>query len=368
MARRRLSKAGEYLSANLYSAFYEELHLSLLGYASDKLTLDISSLSQENIASSLEAAGASSEDCEKFCSLLSDCEYARYSPDAGHEAMRSHYDAALEVISTIDDSMKKHGSVRGTRPEAALLVILLLSLSAPASLRAQSSDLWQEGVSLYESGDYAGALERWTSIEQGGEVSSYLYYNLGNACFRLDDVAHAIIYFRRALRLDPSDSDALFNLEFARSFVQDKIESVPEFFLRGWARSFSHLLSCNGWGVLSLLFFALSLALALLFLLSARRGLRKLGFYGALSSVLLCLVCFAAGSGIRKELLSSDSAVVVRPVVCVKSAPGAESSTDLFILHEGTEVKILDSASSWVDISLSDGRQGWLQASEIEII
>ena len=119
MARRRLAQAGEFLGKNLYTAFYEELHKALLGFISDKLNLDAGDLSKDNIVSRLREEGVSEDLAADFSALIDACEYARYSPDAGHDAMNSHYESAVEVISAIDSSMKKNN--RKVAGGAALL-------------------------------------------------------------------------------------------------------------------------------------------------------------------------------------------------------------------------------------------------------
>ena len=70
----------------------------------------------------------------------------------------------------------------------------------------------------------------------------------------------------------------------------------------------------------------------------------------------------------RNDYQSHDEAVVMKTVTSVKSSPSSGSSTDLFILHEGTKVKVLDGEGAWTNVSLSDGRQGWMKTDDIEII
>ena len=166
----------------------------------------------------------------------------------------------------------------------------------------------------------------------------------------------------------PSFSDARFNLEFARSMVQDRIDAVPEFILKTWTRKISYLMNSDAWAILSLVLFAAFLAMMLLFLLGPRAGLKRTGFYSAIVLILLSAGCYGFSVWQRNVYRRADSAVVMKPVSSVKSSPSEESSKDLFLLHEGTEVGVLDSVGKWVNISLSDGRQGWIPAADIEII
>ena len=174
--------------------------------------------------------------------------------------------------------------------------------------------------------------------------------------------------YERALKLDPSFSDARFNLELASSLVQDKIDAVPEFVLKSWARKLCYVMNSDAWAVISILFLAVFLGLLILFARGATPGLRRLGFYGAIVVILMAAGSYGMARWQRNMYIKADYAIVMRPVSSVKSSPSAESSKDLFVLHEGTKVSILDSVGKWYNISLSDGRQGWIPESDIEII
>ncbi len=364
MALRRLSTAREFLQKNLYTAFYEELHRSLIGFIGDKLSMDMADQNKENIRAALLAGSVPEGTVTEFVDLLGACEEARYSPDAGHQAMNAHYEQAIKLITAIDSSMKK------TPVKAAALAILLL-VGLPFAAQAQQTypdSLWNAGVAAYTEGDYARALRDWKDVQATGMMSRELYYNLGNACFKTGEIAPAILWYERALRLDPSDADVRYNLEFARAQTQDKIDEVPEIFFEQWGRSVCYLLPSNTWAVLSLVFFGITVALVLLFLLGSTSARRRTGFFAAIVTFLLAFLGWDFAQWQRKEARRQDMAIVMRPVSSVKSSPSAESAKDLFILHEGTRVKILDNVSGFSNIQLADGRQGWIPSAEIEII
>ena len=371
MARRRLAQAGAFLQKDLYTAFYEELHKALLGYVSDKLNMDMSEMSKEHIAESLRASGATPAHAEALTSLLDACEYARYSPDSGHDAMNAHYETALDTLAAIENDMKKK-TFPGAPSGAALALLLVLGLAAApyGDLRAAASadSLWAQGVLCYAEGQWDGALEAWQAIDESGLASADLYCNLGDAWFKKGEIARAILYYERALKLDPSHPDARYNLDFAATQVQDRIESVPEFFLKTWVRKLSRTLSSNAWTLLFFVFLALGLSSVLLFLLGRTGRSRKAGFFlGILWLLLAALSLFFAGRG-RSAYKNADQAIIMRPVVPVRSTPGAEGAKDLFILHEGTKVRVIDRVGDWQNIALSDGRQGWISASDADLI
>lgn len=366
MAQKRLKLAGEYLDKNLYTAFYEELHKALIGFVSDKLNMDMSEISKDNIASALTEGGVSEEQTKAFTDLLDACEFARYSPDGGNEAMRSHYDAALKVISSIDSGLKTGGK---SLKKVASVVILLLSLGASMNIQAKDLDsLWTAGVQAYTDGKFADASTAWTSIEESGQKSAKLYYNLGNAWFKQGNYPKAILNYERALRLDPSYSDARYNLEFTSNFVQDKIEPVPEFILKSVARKVCYVMGSNAWAVIFLVLLAAALMMGLLFLLGSSVGKRRAGFYCGIVLLLLSAGALSFSAWQKSDSMKTDTAIVMSPVSSVKSSPSSGSSKDLFVIHEGTKVTILDEVGSWKNISLADGRQGWLPAADLEVI
>ncbi len=368
MARKRFALAKQFLDKNLHSAFYEELHKALLGYVSDKLNMDATELSKDNISSRLVGEGAAEGLAADFVGLLDACEFARYAPDSGNDAMSAHYDQAVGILSSIDSSMKKTRK-SGT---AGVAAVVALMICVPASMGAQelsgNDALWLEGVEAYQAGRWADAVEAWSEIEASGYVSSDLYYNLGGAYFKNDDIARAVLYYERALKLNPADKDARFNLDLVSSMVQDKIEVLPEFFLTKWMRSLCWMLSSNAWAWIAVVLFALALALGLLYFLGSSVARRKTGFICGI--VVMALSVFAAGMAFwqRADYFDAGSAVVVSPVSNVKSAPSDADAKDLFVLHEGTKVLLLDELGSWRNIELSDGRQGWVRSGDLEVI
>ena len=364
-ALKRLAQAKDFLDKNLYTAFYEELHRSLIGFVGDKLAMDMADQNKENIEASLIAGGVPEATAKDFTELLDACEYARYSPDSGHEAMNAHYEKAVSTITAIDSSMKKPSS---KAPVLAILLLLALPLSQARAAESYPDSLWNAGVAAYTEGDFASALQDWEDVRATGLMSKELYYNLGNAYFKTGEMAQSILWYERALKLDPSDADIRHNLEYARSLTQDRIEEVPEIFFEQWGHAMCYLLPSNTWAVLCLVFLAAAIAMALLFLLGSTAGRRRVGFFVGIACLLFAFLGWDFAQWQRQEALAQDRAIVMRPVSSVKSSPSAESAKDLFILHEGTRVKILDNVGSYSNIELGDGRQGWIPSADIEVI
>ena len=369
MALGRLKMAAGYLQKNLYSAFYEELHKALLGFASDKMNIGAEDLSKENIAAMLKEAGVAEDLSAQFVALLDACEFARYSPDGGNEAMNTHYNEAVKVISSIDSVMKTH---KKNTSAAKAMILIMSMLMIPGLTHAENTayldSLWSKGVQAYTDGRWSECTESLKALESVGVVSPELYYNLGNAYFKSGDYPHAILYYERTLKISPSFEDARINLDFANSLIRDKIDAVPEFVLKSWARKVCYLMPSDFWALISIVLFAAALALFLVFRLGASRGLRRTGFYCSIVALILSASSFGMAQWQRNSYLRADGAIVMKPVASVKSSPSRDSSKDLFVLHEGTKVTVLDTVGEWKNISLSDGRQGWIEESDMEMI
>ena len=369
MALGRLKMAAGYLQKNLYSAFYEELHKALLGFASDKMNIGAEDLSKENIAAMLKEAGVAEDLSAQFVALLDACEFARYSPDGGNEAMNTHYNEAVKVISSIDSVMKTH---KKNTSAAKAMILIMSMLMIPSLTHAENTayldSLWSKGVQAYTDGRWSECTESLKALESVGVVSPELYYNLGNAYFKSGDYPHAILYYERTLKISPSFEDARINLDFANSLIRDKIDAVPEFVLKSWARKVCYLMPSDFWALISIVLFAAALALFLVFRLGASRGLRRTGFYCSIVALILSASSFGMAQWQRNSYLKADGAIVMKPVTSVKSSPSRDSSKDLFVLHEGTKVTVLDTVGEWKNISLSDGRQGWIEESDMEMI
>lgn len=265
-------------------------------------------------------------------------------------------------------------TVRGQQPEtpAAEPAQAEPAAEMPAKEEAPAADtdcdaLWDRANTAYLQADYRAAARAYEEILDRGFESAKLYYNLGNAYFKNDETGRAILNYRRALRLAPGDEDARYNLSVAESRTKDRIETIPEFFFKGWMRSLRHGMSGNAWTVLSLVLLALAFAAALLYLLAGRLSLRKAGFYGMSVCIVLFIAATLFASADRSETLDRRDAVVMSSAVSVKSSPD-RSATDLFVLHEGTVVRTGDSLSGWTEVTIADGKKGWLESRHIETI
>lgn len=245
-----------------------------------------------------------------------------------------------------------------------LIIIITLWIANP--LLAQQSPI-SEANELYKQGKFEEAVKAYEFIIDTHLESPEIFYNLGNAYYKTGNIAPAILNYERAKLLSPNDKDIAYNLQLVQKHVVDKLEILPEFFLNRWFRGIQNSLAADAWSWISIILFFITLAFASLYLYSNREGLKKTGFFLGCIALIFSITSFSFASKRNDELINRKHAIVFSPSVTVKGAPD-KSGTELFLLHEGTKVKVIDSLGDWRNIQLSDGNEGWLKKENIEMI
>ena len=247
------------------------------------------------------------------------------------------------------------------------LYILIVFTAMVVSLGAQTiqDKRFEAANALYNKGEresYEAALATYDSIIADKYVSAALLYNIGNTYFKLNNYPMAILNYEKALKLDPTNADIKKNLEITNSLLTDKIEPVPEHFIKRWINSIGNMFSANGWAILSLVLFGILVILIFLYITAGTKLLKEVSFFGGILVILLfvCSIIFANRS--VNILNQHNEAIITESTTTVKSAP-SESGTDIFVLHSGTKVTILDKEGDWDRIKIADGRDGWLPSS-----
>lgn len=361
VATKRLKKANRLMLDGKASLFYDEVLRALWGYVGDKLSIPVEKLSRENISQRLAERSVGDETIALFIGALDECEFERYAPGDVKGNMSKTFEAAMTAIMKIEETMKKR-----KKSAAATATVLLLALMAwlPSDAGAITK---ANADSAYARQQYQQAIKDYEELLHDG-VSAELYYNLGNAYYRTDNITRAVLNYERALLLSPGDGDIRFNLQMARSKTIDKITPESEMFFVTWYHALVNIMSVDGWARTALVSFALAIVLALAYLFSARIWVRKVGFFGGLAFIAVFILANLFAYQQRQELVNRTGAIIISSAVPVKSTP-SKSGTDLFILHEGTKVEITDGTMrGWKEIRVADGKEGWIETSKIEII
>ena len=250
------------------------------------------------------------------------------------------------------------------KKKVLMIFMMFLALFSHAS---ENQLIIAKANKAYADGLFTNAADLYKQVLSSGNESWELYYNLGNSYFKMNDFASAILYYEKAKKLNPGDEDINFNLKVANNKIADKIEPLPEMFYKRWYRNLVELFPVDSWARITVLTFILSLFFALFYVMFQRIYLRKVGFWGGILFFVLSLVSFHFSFQNFKTLQNNTEAIIFTPTVTIKSSPD-EKSIDLFVLHEGTKVKILDNIGNWYEIRIANGSVGWLPVSSLEKI
>ncbi|MEO8230799.1 MAG: tetratricopeptide repeat protein [Ignavibacteriota bacterium] len=238
-------------------------------------------------------------------------------------------------------------------------IILLMIFISLSIAKADVKSVMQKGNDFYKNNQYQLAIDEYDKLIKQGYEGTSLYYNLGNAHYRLGKVGYAILYYEKALRLSPNDEDVKNNLALAKLNIKDKVETLPPFFIFNiWERLLASL-SVSGWTVFVYFCFILLLLCVILYFFSRTSTQQRVSFFSGVGVfAVLILVIILLAVKMNKEFNIKDG-IIVSNLVTVKSSPD-NSSKDEFVIHEGLKVRLEDKVDNWVKIRLADGKLGWI--------
>ena len=235
------------------------------------------------------------------------------------------------------------------------LIIFTAQLFAADPLEA----LFLEANEAFDQGDYPTAIALYDSVYAQGYESITLYYNMGNAYFKNGELAQAIRNYERVIKFDPDHEDALYNLRLANLRVVDNIEPVPDLLFSRWGKELLNSRSSSQWAIISIITLWLSLLAVGLLLYNPSPMIKRISFFASIIFLLMAISSVSMGLRRLGFEKNSKAAIIYTPNAYVKSGPSNEG-TDLFILHEGVKVSILEESADWLRIKLVDGKVGWV--------
>jgi len=237
-----------------------------------------------------------------------------------------------------------------------LIITLLVSISSFAS-----DQLFEKANRTYNNSDYTSAITLYDSILTIGLESSELYYNLGNCHYKAQNWANAIWHYEKSLKLERNDK-TIQNLELANLKIIDRIEEIPQLFYKKWWSSFISIFNTFSWQLISILIIWLALTLKIL---SQFTNYKNKYFLSILYSLLLISI-FATYSSYQKNITKKEAIIFTTSIV-VNSEPKT-NSTNLFTLHSGSKIEILDTNEEWINIKIANGSSGWIKESGCKVL
>ena len=242
------------------------------------------------------------------------------------------------------------------------LLILTLSVSGQ-----NNSELYKKANDFYKKSQFDTAIVLYEKIVKSGFIAPEVYFNLGNSYYKKKDVSNAVLNYERARKLNPGDDDINFNLQLSQTMVLDKINIIPEFFITRWWHGFTQVMSSDSWAILSIILFILALVAVLAYLFARIYWLKVVSFWFGVVFFAFSLISFGNSYILKQNSENQSGAIVMSASVTLKSSPD-DKGTDLFVLHEGSKVLIIDNVGEWLKIKISDGNSGWLKKGEVEVI
>ena len=366
IATKRLRLANKLMLQGKQGEFYDEVMRALWGYMSYKLNMPAEKLNRDNIRETLGRHFVDDATIEKFTTALDECEFERYAPGDAAGNMNRTFESAMTAIMDIENAINEARKNQKKHPAGYSFVWLLLVMICFGGTSAKAVTK-NNADTEYQKGNYQQAIRDYEEILKNGE-SAEIYFNLGNAYYRTDNITKAVLNYERAHLLSPGDDDINFNLQFARSKTIDKITPQSEMFFITWYKSLVNFTSVDNWAKTGILCIVMALLLVLLYLFGPQLMLRKIGFFGGLAFFVIFLLSNLFAFQQKQALDNRTGAIIISPSVNIKKTP-AKNSTDQFVLHEGTRVDIIDKGmTDWRCIRVGDGREGWIETKAIEEI
>ncbi len=234
-------------------------------------------------------------------------------------------------------------------------------------MAADAQKVFTDANQAYQEGNYRVAADGYESILKSGNVfSKELFFNLGNAYFRLNQIGLSLLNYERASRLDPSDESIQQNLVIARTRVSDDIEPVTTVFFIGWWHNLRGAFPADTWAVFGLFFLWLGAIGFAFWLLDNERNRKKYGFVTGLTAVPLSIFLFLLAQT-SASVLKTPYGIIITPETALKNAPDP-NATAVNQLHEGLKIEILDTIGTMTKVKLPNGEDGWLQTTDVEKI
>jgi tetratricopeptide (TPR) repeat protein len=245
----------------------------------------------------------------------------------------------------------------------ALIVVLTASI-CHGGFAQPATQLYNNANQLYKANQFQQAIDNYNKIIAQGYKSEEVYYDLGNCYYKLNNVGQSILFYERALKLSPKDEDAQHNLKLAKLKAVDKIQPVPQLAIFRWWAQFVSMETSTGWGIFSLASIWLAfLIFSMAIFVGGRRLANFIAFVVVLFSISFLLLAITQKNAEQR----TDEAILMVPASFVKSAPDA-GANDLFMIHEGVKLYILDEVGTWDKIKLEDGKVGWIEKTNFEKI
>lgn len=245
----------------------------------------------------------------------------------------------------------------------SLLFLLLIGFFG----HAQNVALFDEATKAYNDGEYEKAIDAYLEILENNRHSAALYFNLGNAYYKLNQIPESIYYYEKSLLLNPDDQEVMTNLSYAQNMTLDAIDTLPQTGLSRLYKNITSKFTFDQWAYASIICMLLFVLLYIAFYYNQYSVKKRVAFIGSVMALFLCVLCIVFASIEFASFQDDNPAIIFADEVNVRSEPNL-SSENIFTLHSGTKVNVLDSLNNYLKIRLADGKTGWLNENDLKIL
>lgn len=246
-----------------------------------------------------------------------------------------------------------------------LLIFMVFCLFLNVGYSQTADQYFENGNKAYAAGDYQQAVEAYEKVSDAGQESAALYYNLGNANYKLNKIAPSVYNYERALRLKPNDADIKNNLVFAQNMTIDAVTPLPQNTFAKWYNNVLNLLSLDGWAILAVILILVFMGSFIAYRFVYATGQKRLFFTTTSVALIFSLLALFFAFRSQMRIKNDRPAIVFSPSAEVRAEPTL-SSDEAFVLHEGTKVLILSENEEWQEIRLVDGKEGWIPKTDVK--
>ena len=250
-----------------------------------------------------------------------------------------------------------------------IFAINIIWMVFPSILSAQINveNIFSQANELYNKGSYIEAINNYKEIIKNDFHSAELYYNLGNAYYRLDSIASSVYYYEKALQLNPNDREIIDNLELINKTLVDEIDPITTPLIESILKSLSNIFYFETWGYISIFFSFLIVALFLSYYFANSSKIKRLTFVLLCISSILMLASLINGNKGYDNYVNNEYAIIYSYETDLKTEPNFRSET-LFMLHEGTKVQVIENYNNWIKVRLVNGQIGYIQLIDVKIL
>jgi tetratricopeptide (TPR) repeat protein len=242
--------------------------------------------------------------------------------------------------------------------------IIVITLLFTYGFSFATTGLQQKAEKAYGVKNYREAIMAYEAILKEGAVSYKLYYNLGNAYYKNNEIGKAIYSYELANKLEPNNQDIKNNLRIANQKTIDKIESKENFFIGAIKSGLVTALSTSGWAWLSIISLSAALLMAFMFFVSNTIALKRMGFFLSGISFIIFIGSMVLGFTDLNDKRVIKFAIILSRESKIHEEPSTESASK-FSLHEGTRVSVLEANATWTNIKLENGNEGWIKTADV---